>query len=101
MNSTILAIDLGKFNSVLCWYDPAARAEPFPGRPAAEAAVTNRFGVSGASSRSGLFKTHNGAGRAPLRFVVRGGEVGLGGRRLAGRIVRVQRAVDRRVDRRV
>src|SRR5262245_58119591 len=27
MISTILAIDLGKFNSVLCWYDPGARAE--------------------------------------------------------------------------
>ena len=26
MNSTILAIDLGKFNSVLCWYDPDTRA---------------------------------------------------------------------------
>src|SRR5262245_54963318 len=29
MNSTILAIDLGKFNSVLCWYDPDARATSF------------------------------------------------------------------------
>jgi transposase len=29
MNSTILAIDLGKFNSVFCWYDPDARAETF------------------------------------------------------------------------
>ena len=29
MNSPILAIDLGKFNSVFCWYDPDARAEAF------------------------------------------------------------------------
>jgi transposase len=29
MNSTILAIDLGKFNSVFCWFDPDARAETF------------------------------------------------------------------------
>ena len=29
MNSTILAIDLGKFNSVFCWYDPDARAPAF------------------------------------------------------------------------
>src|SRR5947209_2912192 len=26
MSTTILAIDLGKFNSVLCWYEPATRA---------------------------------------------------------------------------
>ena len=29
MNSPILAIDLGKFNSVFCWYDPDNRAEAF------------------------------------------------------------------------
>ena len=29
MNSTILAIDLGKYNSVLCWYDPASHAAAF------------------------------------------------------------------------
>ena len=29
MSDTILAIDLGKFNSVLCWYDPATRATAF------------------------------------------------------------------------
>ena len=33
MNSTILAIDLGKFNSVLYWYDPGARAERFRTAP--------------------------------------------------------------------
>src|SRR5262245_21408320 len=33
MNSTILAIDLGKFNSVLCWFDPDARAERFRTTP--------------------------------------------------------------------
>src|SRR5437763_1146377 len=33
MNSTILAIDLGKFNSVFCWYDPDARAERFRTAP--------------------------------------------------------------------
>ncbi len=33
MSSTILAIDLGKFNSVLCWYDPDARAETFRAAP--------------------------------------------------------------------
>jgi hypothetical protein len=33
MNSPILAIDLGKFNSVLCWYDPGARAERFRTAP--------------------------------------------------------------------
>src|SRR5437588_636927 len=33
MNSTILAIDLGKFNSVLCWFDPGARAERFRTAP--------------------------------------------------------------------
>ena len=32
MNSTILAIDLGKFNSVFCWYDPDARAARVPHR---------------------------------------------------------------------
>jgi hypothetical protein len=26
MSATILAIDVGKFNSVLCWYEPANRA---------------------------------------------------------------------------
>jgi hypothetical protein len=26
MSATILAIDVGKFNSVLCWYEPATRA---------------------------------------------------------------------------
>ncbi len=25
MSGTILAIDLGKFNSVLCWYEPDTR----------------------------------------------------------------------------
>jgi transposase len=29
MSATILAIDLGKFNSVLCWYEPATRAAAF------------------------------------------------------------------------
>src|SRR5262245_14832382 len=29
MNTAILAIDLGKYNSVLCWYDPATRAASF------------------------------------------------------------------------
>jgi transposase len=29
MHDTILALDLGKFNSVLCWYDPATRAASF------------------------------------------------------------------------
>ncbi len=29
MNSTILAIDLGKFNSVFCWFEPDARTERF------------------------------------------------------------------------
>jgi transposase len=29
MDGTILAIDLGKFNSVLCWYDPGTRAADF------------------------------------------------------------------------
>jgi hypothetical protein len=33
MNSPILTIDLGKFNSVFCWYDPAARAERFRAAP--------------------------------------------------------------------
>jgi transposase len=29
MNTTILAIDLGKYNSVLCWYEPDSRSERF------------------------------------------------------------------------
>src|SRR5262245_16397803 len=29
MNTTILAIDLGKFNSVLCWYQPDTRDERY------------------------------------------------------------------------
>src|SRR5262249_48715885 len=29
MTSTILAIDLGKFNSVMCWSEPGSRAETF------------------------------------------------------------------------
>src|SRR5207247_10362095 len=29
MSTTILAVDLGKFNSVLCWYDPSTRAAAF------------------------------------------------------------------------
>jgi transposase len=29
MTSTILAVDLGKFNSVLCWYDPGPRSAKF------------------------------------------------------------------------
>jgi transposase len=33
MNSTILAIDLGKFNSVFCWFDPDARTERFRTAP--------------------------------------------------------------------
>jgi transposase len=33
MSSTILAIDLGKFNSVLCWYEPDARTERFRTTP--------------------------------------------------------------------
>jgi hypothetical protein len=28
-NGTSLAIDLGKFNSVLCWYDSATRTSSF------------------------------------------------------------------------
>ena len=35
MSSTILAIDLGKFNSVLCWYDPDTRAERYRTTPTA------------------------------------------------------------------
>ncbi len=27
--STILAIDLGKFNSVFCWYEPDSRSSTF------------------------------------------------------------------------
>jgi hypothetical protein len=27
--ATILAVDLGKFNSVLCWYEPGTRAAHF------------------------------------------------------------------------
>ena len=27
--STILAIDLGKFNSVFCWFDPNSKATEF------------------------------------------------------------------------
>jgi len=33
MNSTILAVDLGKFNSVFCWLDPDARGERFRAAP--------------------------------------------------------------------
>src|SRR5262245_55756042 len=29
MSTTILAVDLGKFNSVLCWYEPATRTAAF------------------------------------------------------------------------
>ena len=29
MSDTILAIDLGKFNSVLCWYEPGGRVAEF------------------------------------------------------------------------
>ena len=29
MTTTILAIDLGKFNSVLCWYEPISRSTTF------------------------------------------------------------------------
>ena len=29
MSTTILAIDLGKFNSVLCWYEPLGRTAMF------------------------------------------------------------------------
>ena len=29
MDTTILALDLGKFNSVLCWYEPGTRAATF------------------------------------------------------------------------
>jgi transposase len=29
MNTTILAVDLGKYNSVLCWYEPDSRAATF------------------------------------------------------------------------
>ena len=32
MDGLILAIDLGKFNSMCCWYDPAKKATTF--RPA-------------------------------------------------------------------
>ena len=31
MSTTILAIDLGKFNSVLCWYEDAVRCSEIPG----------------------------------------------------------------------
>jgi transposase len=34
---TILAIDLGKFNSVFCWYDPALKAFSFRTIPTSEA----------------------------------------------------------------
>ena len=33
LNGIILAIDLGKFNSVLCWYEPDARTERFRTTP--------------------------------------------------------------------
>jgi hypothetical protein len=29
MDTTIVAVDLGKFNSVLCWYETAARSTSF------------------------------------------------------------------------
>ena len=29
MTTAILTIDLGKFNSVLCWYEPATKATEF------------------------------------------------------------------------
>lgn len=29
MDTPILAVDLGKFNSVLCWYEPATRTTAF------------------------------------------------------------------------
>jgi hypothetical protein len=29
MNSTILVIDLGKYNSVLCWYEPDTRSAAY------------------------------------------------------------------------
>ena len=29
MSDSILAIDLGKFNSVLCWYEPGTRVVEF------------------------------------------------------------------------
>jgi len=43
MNSTILAIDLGKFNSVLCWFDPDARAERFRTAPTTPDDVPRRI----------------------------------------------------------
>jgi transposase len=33
MSTTILAIDLGKFNSVLCWYEPDSRVSSFRAAP--------------------------------------------------------------------
>ena len=40
MTDTILAIDLGKFNSVLCWYEPDTRGATFE-------ADWNPFGQAG------------------------------------------------------
>ena len=40
MSTTILAIDLGKFNSVLCWYEPATRG-------------SNHLSAGGAEPRGG------------------------------------------------
>ena len=33
MITTTLAIDLGKFNSVLCWYEPTTRSVQVPRPP--------------------------------------------------------------------
>ena len=36
---TILAIDLGKFNSVFCWFDPATKATTFRTVPSTPEAI--------------------------------------------------------------
>src|SRR5262245_50877558 len=41
--STILAIDLGKFNSVLCRFDPGARAERFRTTPTTPGDLRREF----------------------------------------------------------
>ena len=51
----ILAIDLGKFNSVFCWFDPATKATTFrtvPSTPEAiREALLRQPGVTTASGR--------------------------------------------------
>ncbi len=45
MDGLILAVDLGKFNSVCCWYDTATKAATF------RSAKTTRTGATGAKKR--------------------------------------------------